>query len=255
MKRFIYKITILTLAVFTFSSCNVDDDDPVTVAEKRSLEASLETQTEIIAIDDNLTSYELVVNFSEALPSYSSIEYTVDGELGSVSGNTGDTSVSIPLNFEFGVNFRDVSIVGFHVVNADARNILPSISGLTTTKVMKQGYIAITISWADASDDIDFGLQPMTSSWGSTFAWIDVSLGFFPPEFLEGGSLADGNYAVFAQFFTAPADVEVNYALITAGGNFSFDILTSENGNILWFTKSTNASGAVSYTFYTEDPA
>ena len=80
-----------------------------------------------------------MVNFSEALPSYSSIEYSVDGELGSVR-NTGDTSVSIPLNFEVGVNFRDVSIVGFHVVNADARNILPSISGLTTTKVMKQGY-------------------------------------------------------------------------------------------------------------------
>ena len=68
----------------------------------------------------------------------------------------------------------------------------------------------------------------MTSSWGSTFAWIDTSLGVTATEFLEGGSLADGNYAVFAQFYTAPADVEVNYALITAGGNFSFDILTSE---------------------------
>ena len=69
----------------------------------------------------------------------------MDGELGSVSGNTGDV-VTIPLNFEVGVNFRDMRIVEFHVVNADARNILPSISGLTTTKVMKQGYIAITIS-------------------------------------------------------------------------------------------------------------
>ena len=186
--------------MFTFSSCNVDDDDPVTVAEKRSLKADFETQAEIIAIDDNLTSYELVVNFSEALPSYSSIEYTVDGELGSVSGNTGDTSVSIPLNFEVGVNFLDVSIVGFHVVNADARNILPSISGLTTTKVMKQGYIAVTITWADASDDIDFGLHPMTPSWESTFAWIDVSAGILSTEFLEGGSLADGNYAFLHNF-------------------------------------------------------
>ena len=101
----IYKIIPFALLIFALIGCNVDDDDPVTVAEKRSLEASLETQAEIIAIDDNLTSYELVVNFSEALPSYSSIEYTVDSELGSVSGNTGDTSVSIPLNFEVGVNF------------------------------------------------------------------------------------------------------------------------------------------------------
>ena len=253
--KYIYKIIPFAILTFALTGCNVDDDDPVRVAEKRSLEASLETQAEIIAIDDNLTSYELVVNFSEALPSYSSIEYTVDGELGSVSGNTGDTSVSIPLNFEVGVNFRDVSIVGFHVVNADARNILPSISGLTTIKVMKQGYIAITITWADASNDIDFGLQPMLPTWESTFAWIDISLGATATEFLEGGSLADGNYAVYAQFYTAPADVEVNYALITSGGNFSFDILTSENGNVLWFTKSTNASGAVSYTFYTENPA
>ena len=61
-------------------------------------------------------------------------------------------------SFEIGVNFRDVSIVGFHVVNANARNILPSISGLTTTKVMKQGYIAITIMWADSSNDIDLNL-------------------------------------------------------------------------------------------------
>jgi hypothetical protein len=94
----------------------------------------------------------------------------------------------------------------------------------------------------------------MTSSWGDTFDWIDTSLNFFPPEFLEG-MLDDGNYAIYAQFYTAQTPVSVNYALETAGGTFSFDLLTTEDGNILWFSKGTDANGNVTYTFYTEDPS
>ena len=56
------------------------------------------------------------------------------------------------------------------------QNILPSIAG-TTTKVIKQGYIAVTITWADASNDIDFGLQPMLPT-GSAFAWLILVLGY-----------------------------------------------------------------------------
>ena len=104
------------------------------------------------------------------------------------------------MNFEIGVNFCDVSIVGFHVVNADARNILPSISRLTTTKVMKQGYIAITITWADASNDVDFGLLPMTPSWGVPLHGSMLDWSSFHQNSYEGGSLAYGNYESIHNF-------------------------------------------------------
>ena len=251
--KYIYKIIPFAILTFALTGCNVDDDDPVTVAEKRSLEASLGVQTEIIAIDDNLTSYELVVNFSEALPSYSSIEYTVDGELGSVSGNTGDTSVSIPLNFEVGVNFRDVSIVGFHVVNADARNILPSISGLTTTKVMKQGTVISTLTW-EGTANLDFYFDVMTPTWNWAFVTLDVSSGSTNEETVSA-IIDDGNYAFWISTNGAPADYPYVITVTTATGTQSFNGTVTGNSWNLWFTKSTNASGAVSYTFYTEDPA
>lgn len=254
MKKHIYKISLLVLTIFAFVGCNVDNDDPVVNDIIRNIEASMAMQGDIIAINDDASSYDLVINFSDALPSYGTIEYTVDGVAGSVSANTGDTSVSIPLEYGMGVNFHDVALVGFYVVNADARNVRPSIGGTTSTRVVKQGYLKVEITWADASDDIDFGLQPMTAVWGDTFAWIDTSLGVTNLEVLEGDMLADGNYAILAQFFTPATDVMVNYSLQTAGGDFSFDLLTAEDGNVLWFTKSSSGT-TVSYTFYTEDPA
>ena len=43
--------------------------------------------------------------------------------------------------------------------------------------------------------------------------------------------------------------------MATAAGNFVLDVLAEEDGNVIWFTKSTNTQGKVSYTFYTEDPS
>ncbi len=121
MRKHIYKISLLALTIFAFVGCNVDDDDPAVINVITNIEASLVMQGDIIAIDDNASSYDLVINFSQALPSYSSIEYTVDGVAGSVTGNTGDTSVTIPLDYGLGVNFHDVVLVGFYVVNIKRR--------------------------------------------------------------------------------------------------------------------------------------
>ena len=141
--KHIYKISLLALTIFAFVGCNVDNDDPVVVDIIRNIEATMAMQGDIIAIDDNASSYDLVINFSDALPSYGTIEYTIDGVAGSVSANTGDTSVSIPLDYGIGVNFHDVTLVGFYVVNAEARNVRPSIGGTTATRVVKQGFISI----------------------------------------------------------------------------------------------------------------
>ena len=252
--KHIYKFSILLLAVFTFIGCNVDDDDAVTVLPMKELTASLVNQGDIIGIADDATSYDLVISFSEPLPSYSTIEYSLDGgATTSSSAIAGDNTLVISIPFDFNDNFHDINLSDFIVVNASARRFTTSITGNSSVRVMRQGYFTATISWADYANDIDFGLQPMTSSWVDTYAWVDTSLGF-ADEFLEG-ELVDGNYAIYAAFYTTATDVNVNCDMETAAGNFVLDILATENGNVVWFTKSTNTQGNVSYTFYTEDPS
>jgi hypothetical protein len=252
----IYKISFVLLSFFAFIGCNVDDDDQEMVLPTKSISASFEKQVQIIAIPDNASSYDLVINFSEELPSYSSVEYSIDGGASAtVSASTGDSSVTIPITFALTDNFHDVDISDFIVVNSQARNFTSSIVGNTTVRVMRQGYFTATMTWATPENDIDFGLQPMSSAWVDTYAWIDTSLGITNLEFLEG-TLDDGNYAIAAAFYTSPTDVIVNYSLQTASGDYSFDLLTSEDfANVLWFTKSSDTDGTVSYTFYTEDPS
>ena len=252
--KHIYKFSIVLLAVFTFIGCNVDDDDAITVLPMKELTASLVNQGDIIGVADDATSYDLVISFSEPLPSYSSIEYSLDGgATTSSSASSGDDTLVISIPFDNNDNFHDINLSDFIVVNASARNFTTSISGKTSVRLMRRGYFTATISWADYANDIDFGLQPMTSSWADTFDWVDTSLGF-AAESLEG-QLDDGNYAIYAQFYTPATDVNVNCDMVTAAGNFVLDVLAEENGNIIWFTKSTNTQGNVSYTFYTEDPS
>lgn len=251
----IYKLSIVLLSVFTFIGCNVDDDDQQMVLEQKSITASLANQSAVIATSDFTTTYELVVNFSEALPSYSTIEYSLNGVTSSANASSGDTSLVIPVLFEVTDNYIDVEVSDFIVVNAQARRFVPSIEGNTMTRIVRESFWQAIITWDDPANDIDFGIQPMTSFWGDTYDWIDTSLGVTNVETLEG-SLDDGNYAILAAFYTAPTDVNINIALQTAAGDFSFDLLASEDfANVLWFTKSTDTDGTVSYTFYTEDPS
>jgi len=252
--KHLYKFNIILLAVFTFIGCNVDDDDAITVLPVKELTASLVNQGDIIGVSDDATSYDLVISFSEDLPSYATIEYSLDGgATTSSSASTGDNTLVITIPFDVDDNFHDVDLSNFILLNASARNFTTSITGKTSTKLIRQGFFTATISWANYANDIDFGLQPMTSSWVDTFDFIDTSLGF-ASEFLEG-QLADGNYAIYAQFFTQPTDVNVNCDMETAAGDFVLDVLAAEDGNVIWFTKITNTEGNVSYTFYTEDPS
>ncbi len=253
--KYIYKLSFLMLTVFAFTSCNVDDDDPVTVPAFRNVTASFAIQRDAVAIADDSESYDLVINFSEALPSYSTIEYTLGGVTTTINGNTGANSIAIPLSFPNGVNSQSVSINDFVVVNSAARRVTPVISGVTSTTVARQGYFSATMNWASAVFDLDLGLQPMTPTWVDTFLWIDTSLGVTSQEFVEGEELADGNYALFIQHFTTAAPVDVTFSIVSAAGLFTFNLTTVGDGNHLWFTKSTDGSGNVSYTFFETDPA
>ena len=255
--KHIYKLSIVLLAVFTFVGCNVDDDDAVSVLPQKLITASLANQGDIIGIPDNATSYDLVINFSEDLPSYSTIEYSLDGGATmSSSSSTGDNSLVITIDFAATDNFHDIDLSDFIVVNASARNFTTGISGNTSARIMRQGFFSAKMTW-EGNQDLDLDLDEMTSSWGWAGNTLDSSAGVTNEENVSD-MLADGNYALWvfewpSNTFSNPVDI--NFDIVTAGGDFSFAIDAQEAGWQLWLTKSTDGDGNVSYTFYTEDPS
>ena len=255
--KYIYKLSIILFSVFTFIGCNVDDDDQMTDLPLKDLTAAFQMQTAIIAVPDNATSYDLVIDFSQGLPSYSSIEYSLDGAAStSVSASTGDTSVTIPVAFAATDNFHDVDLSDFIVVNSQARRFSPSIVGNTTVRIMREGYFSAKMTWT-TNQDLDLDLDVMTSSWTWSGSTLDSSAGITNEENV-GALLADGNHALYvfewpSNSFSNPVDI--TFEVVTAGGNYMTTINAQEYGWQLWFTKSTDVDGNVSYTFYEEDPS
>jgi len=255
--KHIYKLSIVLLAVFTFVGCNVDDDDAVSVLPQKLITASLANQVDIIGIPDNATSYDLVINFSEDLPSYSTIEYSLDGGATmSSSSSTGDNSLVITIDFAASDNFHDIDLSDFIVVNASARNFTTGISGNTSARIMRQGFFSAKMTW-EGNQDLDLDLDEMTSSWGWSGNTLDSSAGITNEENVSD-MLADGNYALWVfewpqNTFSNPVDI--NFDIVTAGGDFSFTINAQDFGWQLWLTKSTDSNGNVSYVMYTEDPS
>jgi len=255
--KHIYKLSIVLLAVFTFVGCNVDDDDAVSVLPQKLITASLANQGDIIGIPDNATSYDLVINFSEDLPSYSTIEYSLDGGATmSSSSSTGDNSLVITIDFAASDNFHDIDLSDFIVVNASARNFTTGISGNTSARIMRQGFFSAKMTW-EGNQDLDLDLDEMTSSWGWSGNTLDSSAGITNEENVSD-MLADGNYALWVfewpqNTFSNPVDI--NFDIVTAGGDFSFTINAQDFGWQLWLTKSTDSNGNVSYVMYTEDPS
>lgn len=255
--KHLYKLNIILLTVFTFIGCNVDDDDAITVLPVKELTASLVNQADIIGVSDDATSYDLVISFSEDLPSYATIEYSLDGgATTSSSASTGDNTLVITIPFDVDDNFHDVDLTNFIVVNAAARNYTTSLTGKTSARLMRQGVFIAKMTW-EGNQDLDLDLDEMTSSWGWSGNTLDSSAGVTNVETVSG-ILADGNYALWViefPFGTFSNPVDINFDIVTAGGNFSFAIDAQEAGWQLWLTKTTDGDGNVSYTMYTEDPS
>ncbi|MEQ6122670.1 hypothetical protein AAON49_00550 [Pseudotenacibaculum sp. MALMAid0570] len=250
--KYIYKLSLLVLAVFTFTACAIDDDDPVVSAE-RDLAIGL-NRTGVISVPDNTTEYNLGVNFTDVIPELSRLFYTVDGVEQTLTLNSGASTATIPVTFTAAENVHEIVLTGFTIINGAAQNINAVLSSNTTATIAKQGAFIATITWPGSSD-LDVGLQPMTATWADTFAWIDTSLGVTNTEVLEGSPLADGNYAIYFQYFGASAPEDVNVSMVTGAGILSTDINVTADGNAIWFTKETDANGNVSYTIFTQDPA
>jgi len=259
--KHIYKLSIVLLAVFTFVGCNVDDDDALNVLPQKSITASFDNQSDIIGVPDDATSYDLVISFSEPLPSYSTVEYSLDGgDTKTSSTSTGNNTLKIPVAFGANDNFIDVNLSDFIVVNASVRNFTTSISGNTSVRLMRKGYFAVKMTW-EGGQDIDIDLDEMTSFWSWSGNTVDSSAGVTNEENVSG-VLSDGNYAlyitefpqvIFSPFFTQPVDI--TFDITTSENSFSFTINPPIMGWNFWLTKSINSEGNASYAFFTEDPS
>tara|TARA_R110002074_G_scaffold352350_4_gene523768 strand:+ start:131 stop:871 length:741 start_codon:yes stop_codon:yes gene_type:complete len=245
--KHIYKLSIILVSVFTFIGCNVDDDDPITTAITKDLLASAVEQSEIIGVPNDTENYDFMVQFSEALPSYSTLEYTIDGVTNTVNVNSGATSVAIPLTFSDTESFYDLVLTDFIVVNSSARNFLPSLDGVTSFKVMKVGAFIATMTW-DSTADLDLDLDVMTSTWGWAFVTLDASAGFTNSETVSS-ILDDGNYALWI-WTNGSTGQAYTFTITTIQGIQTFTGTVDGNSWNLWITKN-----GANYTYFTEDPA
>lgn len=235
------------LAVITFTGCGVDDDDPVMVEASRDVTASFADQSAIIGVPDNTETYDLVVNFSEILPSYSTIEYTLNGVLTSVNGNSGASSVSISVPLGVDNDAAEVSLSNFIIVNADQRRVIPVIGGNTSATIIKENAVTATLRWDDTSIDLDFDLDIMTATWGWAFVTPDASSNGTNAETVSA-VLPDGNYAFW--IWDGTGNVPYTITVTTVQGIQTFSGVVNGNSWNLWYTKSGS-----SYTFFEEDPS
>ncbi len=245
--KHIYKLSILMLAVITFTACGVDDDDPVMIEASRDVTASFADQSAIIGVPDNTETYDLVVNFSEILPSYSTIEYTLNGVTATVNGNSGASSVSISVPLGIDNDAAEVSLSDFIIVNADQRRVVPVIGGNVSATILKENAVTATLRWDDTSIDLDFDLDIMTATWGWAFVTPDASSNGTNAETVSA-VLPDGNYAFW--IWDGTGNVPYTITVTTIQGIQTFSGVVNGNSWNLWYTKS-----GTSYTFFEEDPA
>ena len=246
--KHIYKISIIVLSIFTFIGCSVDDDDAINVLPQKSITASLDNQSDIIFISSTATSYDLVVNISEELPSYSSIEYSLDGGDATItSGSTGDNSITITLDFDPSDSYHQIDLSDFIVVNSQARRFTPSLVGNSTVKVMRDNAILATMTW-DSGADLDLDLDVMTPAWGWAFQTLDASGGSGNIETVSA-NLDDGNYALWI-WANGATNESYTFTVTTIDGTETFTGIVEGNSWNLWFTKNGN-----NYTYFEEDPS
>jgi len=246
--KHIYKISIIVLSIFTFIGCSVDDDDAINVLPQKSITASFDNQSDIIFISATATSYDLVVNISEELPSYSSIEYSLDGGDATItSGSTGDNSITITLDFDPSDSYHQIDLSDFIVVNSQARRFTPSLVGNSTVKVMRDNAILATMTW-DSGADLDLDLDVMTPAWGWAFQTLDASGGSGNIETVSA-NLDDGNYALWI-WANGATNESYTFTVTTIDGTETFTGIVEGNSWNLWFTKNGN-----NYTYFEEDPS
>ena len=200
----IYKIKLFLITLLVFSSCAINDDEPVTnliATTTVSLDNAMERTT------PGATSYDLVANVTGTIPHTSRLTYTVDGVEMYVDGNPNATTITIPVEMTNVVRVvKLVSITslystaeGYQVNVSDSNNTTAVVDGGTGTN----GDMFVQLNW-DTGADIDL---MMTEAPAPTAPFLPT-----PANIVSySGSITQG------ESFTVPA--------ATAAGDYSISII------------------------------
>ncbi|MGB0879777.1 MAG: hypothetical protein ACPGTO_04340 [Polaribacter sp.] len=248
----IYKIKLFLITLVIFSSCAVDDDVPV-----QNLTSTIEASvSNLVIVPRTTTSYDLVVNLSQTLPASAQIEYTLSNGTTDIirTNGGGANTITIPVDLD-GALYEEVTLKNLTVLYAE--NYQTTISSTNNSVLLvKEDTFSVTMNWADAAFDLDLYFDFLTDTW-DLLGTAASSLGVTNMENIEGFLAADGNFGMYVSQWNAYT-VEVPYTLsfVTDGGIASYNLTyTGTAGYSIWFTKTTDADGVVTYTFYEEDPS
>jgi len=233
----IYKIKLILLALVVFSSCAVNDDDPVQNLVSKTV-LSLDTAFERASSD----SYDLVVNVDGDLPYSSRLTYTLDGEEMFVDIDARSETAIIPVDMS-GVAVRVVTITKIATLYASAAGYDVSVSGSNNKTIIagadvgNGGDMYAQMTW-NSGVDLDMILTrdaPPQAPYHAIPDPIVVDFSGYYGPFGNYGPLesvtlpsfeAEGDYSISIvpyEGFTAP--IECN--LIIVAGDMAYDFTGS----------------------------
>jgi hypothetical protein len=225
MKKYIYKIKLVVVAVLVLSSCAVDDDPAIT-NPVGNIEASLPSA--LVRIDPAATSHDLEVSLTSALPTSAQVDYNLDGVSLVARGDQGSNTITITVDMSASL-FRTVSLTDIIMFYASAQNINVTVSETNNTTTIVRGTDNFAVLTWGNNTDIDLLLTtspapaaPYTDNPATT---IDLSLLVVPQEIVTlPPTLPDGAYAVsivpFAAFST-PIDFNLTVIAGDAAHNLT----------------------------------
>ncbi len=193
-----------------FSSCSVNDDEPVTnliATTTVSLDNAMERTV------TGATSYNLLATVTGTLPHTSRLTYTVDGVEMYVDGNANASTITIPVDMSSVV--RVVKLVSITTLYASAEGYQVNVSSTNNTTAVVDGGTGVggdmfvQLNW-DTGADIDL---MMTASPAPTAPFLPSPTNIVA----YSGSVTQG------ESFTVPA--------ATAAGDYSVSIIPWDTFN------------------------
>ena len=223
MKK-LYKIKLFLITLLVFTSCAVNDDEPVTnlvATTTVSLDNMMERTT------PGATSYNLEATVTGTLPHTSRLTYTIDGMEMYVDGAPGAAKIIIPVDMSTSV-VRTVKLKSITTLYASAEGYQVNVSDANNTTAIVEGNTGadgdmfVQLNW-DTDNDIDLMMTdapapaaPFSPSATNTVAYSgSITQG---ESFVVSSGSAAGDYSISIipwDTFNTP----INFTLLAVAGN------------------------------------